>query len=233
VVQKAFECADVDIAASLALELKGRVLEAAMCPHANHVLQKMLDVLPAKHTRFVLEELVGAGVQLARHKFGCRVLTRVVKVHFSGNNSDVCRELADELLEDAGELARHSFAHYVIETVLEHGTDLHRHEVSVALRMDLLSNAKNRAATYVVEKALKFCDAYDQEMMVAELFSSAEALEALVGNQFGCHVAKALVQMTAGCGHHLAAILPTATTLLQKTKYGRRVLEDVKHTPGN
>jgi hypothetical protein len=231
VVQKALECADVEVAASLAFELQGRVREAVKCPHANHVVQKVMDILPAKYTRFIVDELVGTCAEMARHRYGCRVLSRVVKTQFRENDSENCEKLADELLAEAAELSRHTFAHYVIEAILEHGTSDQLHEVSVSLRMDLLSNAKNRSATYVVEKALKCCDAHDQEAMISELFGNVEALLALVGNQFGCHVAKALVRMPGIHYDRALAFLPEATPLLQKTKYGRRVLEEFRQRP--
>jgi len=230
VVQKALECADVEVAASLVLELTGRVVEATKCPHANHVLQRALDLLPAPCTEFIVAELVGAGVEVARHKYGCRVLSRVVKVHFGKHQTTSCERLAEELLQEAAELSRHNFAHYVIESILEHGSIDQSHVVSVHLRMDLLANARHRSATYVVEKALKFCDAHDQEAMVSELFGSVQAVTDLVGNQFGCHIAKSLVRMHGDPFDHVLAILPKAAPFLQKTKYGRRVLAEFRNS---
>jgi len=91
------------------------------------------------------------GADLARHMYGCSVLSSVVKAHFGKSQSTSCDKLADELLQEVAELSRHSFAHYVIESILEHGSIDQVHEVSVHLRVDLLRNAKNRSATYARE----------------------------------------------------------------------------------
>jgi len=79
-------------------------------------------------------------------------------------------------------------------------------------------------AQLTLEKALQFCDAHDQEAMISELFGSVQAVTDLVGNQSGCHVARAIVRMR---GRHCGCVkqmLAEATPYLQKTKYGRRVL---------
>jgi pumilio RNA-binding family len=225
VVQKAFETADVDTAGQLAQELQGHIREAITCPHANHVLQKMLDALPADKTAFIVGEVLGAAVELSKHRFGCRVMSRAVKVHASAFSCPEIETLIDELLPEVGELSRHTFAHYVVEAILDAGSTDHTHEVACALRMDLMRNGKNRSATYVVEKALFCCDAHDQEALAAELFGSAASLLELTENQFGCHLAKALPRLEE---HFRRAqkYLPEATPLLQKTKYGRRVLQE-------
>lgn len=226
-IQKALECAEEDVSANLANELKGHVCEAIKSPHANHVIQKIVDVLPAHHTRFIVEELIGHAIEMAKHRYGSRVLSRIVKVHSGNSSSNQSAELVEEVLQEAAELSRHAFAHYVVEAILEFGNSEQTHEVSISLRMELLRNAKNRSATYVVEKALMFCDAHDQEAMVSELCGSTAAIVALVENQFGCHVAKALVRIP---GQHFRCALPffaEATPMLQKSKYGRRVLTEL------
>lgn len=228
VVQKALELADVEIAASLAQELVGKVREAIKSPHANHVVQKMLEVLPAHYTSFVMDEVLDSAAEVARHRYGCRVLCRVVERHsgeFACNKSSA---LISELLLEAAELSRHTFSHYVIESILQFGTPEQRHSVSVSLRTDLLRNAKQRSSTYVVEKALACCDEQDCNDMVSELFGTVASVVALVENQFGCHVAKSLVRLPGDHLDHALSFLDEASPLLKKTKYGRRLLDEFK-----
>lgn len=227
-IQKALELADEDVAASLALELKGSVCEAIKSPHANHVIQKIVDVLPAHHTQFVIDELMGCAVEMAKHRYGSRVLSRIVKVHSGKCCSIASDEIIEEILQEAAELSRHAFAHYVVEAILEFGNNEQTHEVSVSLRMELLRNAKNRSATYVVEKALVHCDAHDQEAMISELCGSTADLLALVENQFGCHVAKALVHLSGDHFQRASSLFVEAAPQLQKSKYGRRVLTEFR-----
>lgn len=225
VVQKALETADVEVASALAEEMKGHIREAIKCPHANHVVQKLLDNLPADRTTFVVAELLGVAVDLSKHRYGCRIVSRAVKIHASSYSCPEVATLLDELLPETAELSRHTFAHYVVEAMLESGSAEHTHEVACALRVDLMRHAKNRSSTYVVEKALFCCDAHDQEVLASELFGTAEALLELTENQFGCHLAKVLPRLEM---HFQRAqkYLPQATPMLQKSKYGRRVLQE-------
>lgn len=225
VVQKALETADVEVATSLAQEMEGHIQEAIKCPHANHVVQKLLDNLPADRTTFVVRELLGAAGELSKHRYGCRVVSRAVKIHASSYSCAEVGTLIDELLPETAELSRHTFAHYVVEAMLDSGSADHTHEVACALRVDLMRHAKNRSATYVVEKALFCCDAHDQEAIASELFGTAEALLELTENQFGCHLAKVLPQLESQF-QRAQKYLPQATPLLQKSKYGRRVLQE-------
>merc|ERR1719329_1253759 len=195
VVQKALETADVDVAAALAQELRGHIRDAIKCPHANHVVQKLLDNLPSDRTTFVVEELLGFAVELSKHRYGCRIVGRAVKIHAGSYSCPQVTTLIDEVLPETAELSRHTFAHYVVEAMLESGSADHTHAVACALRVDLMRHAKNRSSTYVVEKALFCCDARDQEAIASELFGNTEALLELTENQFGCHLAKVLPRL--------------------------------------
>merc|ERR1719238_1371323 len=81
VVQKAIEFGEEEEVVALSSELQGRVREAIRSPHANHVVQKMVEVLPASSLGFVVEEILGAGAEFARHRYGCRVVCRLVQRH--------------------------------------------------------------------------------------------------------------------------------------------------------
>merc|ERR1712232_795218 len=77
-VQKALDDAESDdVRVTLATELCTHVLDALECPHANHVLQKILSVLPPSECQFIIDELVQSGVKAvrraARSKYGCRI----------------------------------------------------------------------------------------------------------------------------------------------------------------
>jgi len=227
VVQKALEFGEEDEVVALGLELQGRIREALHSPHANHVVQKLVEVLPASSLGFVAEEMLGAGPEVARHRYGCRVLCRLVERH-SGRAVAHMDELIEELLAEGAELARHSYGHYVMEMGLQTGNAHQRRQICTALCVELMRNAKNRSATYVVEKALAHCDNEDRQTMMHDLCGSPESLVTLVENQFGCHVAKALLKMQGESFHEMLSRINVAAPQLQKSKYGRRLLEELK-----
>jgi pumilio RNA-binding family len=227
VVQKAIEFGEEEEVVALSLELQGRVREAIRSPHANHVVQKMVEVLPASSLGFIVEEILGAGAEFARHRYGCRVLCRLVQRQ---NEESIVHmdELIEELLSDASDLARHTFGHHVIEMVLQAGSVYQRHEIFGSLSSDLMRNAKNRNATYVVERALTSCEDEDRRVLVEELIGTPDMLVSLVENQFGCHVAKALLKISGDTFHKMLSHIEAAAPKLQKSKYGRRLMEELK-----
>eukprot|EP00931_Biecheleriopsis_adriatica_P068040 TRINITY_DN4207_c1_g1_i2.p1 TRINITY_DN4207_c1_g1~~TRINITY_DN4207_c1_g1_i2.p1 ORF type:complete len:372 (+),score=78.78 TRINITY_DN4207_c1_g1_i2:140-1117(+) len=107
--------------ARVARELHGHVLEAVRCPHANHVLQKLISCVNSCHVQFVVDELMaspGAAEFTARHKYGCRIVQRILE---SCEASQV-RNLSAALLVDACALAQHPYGNYVVQKLIEHGS---------------------------------------------------------------------------------------------------------------
>jgi len=227
VVQKAIEFGEEEDAVALSAELQGKVRESIRSPHANHVVQKMVEVLPPAGLGFVVEEILGAGAEVARHRYGCRVLCRLILRHSETPIAHM-DQLIEELLSDAPDLARHTFGHHVIESVLQMGSANQRHGIFDSLISDLPRNAKNRNATYVVERALTSCDDKDRSMMVQELIGTPDSLVSLVDNQFGCYVAKALLKVSDETFHKMLSHIEAAAPRLEKNKYGRRLLEELR-----
>jgi len=225
--KKAIEFGEEEEVVALCSELQGRVREAIRSPHANHVVQKMVEVLPASSLGFVVEEILGAGAEVARHRYGCRVLSRLLQRHREASVAHM-DEFIEELLSDASDLARHTFGHHVIEMVLQTGSVYQRHMIFCSLSSDLTRNAKNRNATYVVERALTSCEDEDRRNLVQELIGTPDCLVSLVENQFGCYVAKALLKISGESFHKMLSHIDTAGPKLQKSKYGRRLLEELK-----
>merc|ERR1712046_192923 len=112
-----------------------------------------------------------------------------------------------------------------IEMVLQTGSVYQRHTIFSSLSSELTRNAKNRNATYVVERALTSCEEEDRRALVQELIGSPDCLVSLVENQFGCYVAKALLKTSF---HKMLSHIEAAAPKLQKSKYGRRLMEELK-----
>merc|ERR1712139_585287 len=94
---------------ALAFEMHSRVWEALRCPNANFVLQKFICVLRPQASQFILDELRKAGFsKAARHRYGCRVLQRLLE-HCG---AEQLQPLVEDLLLDASALCRHVYGHY-------------------------------------------------------------------------------------------------------------------------
>merc|ERR1712039_747215 len=191
VVQQALTIADKNTLVGLVHELGGHVREAVPSPHANYVIQKTIEMMPIPQLGFILNELAGVGACTARHRFGCRIICRLLE-HSAGDPT--IEPLVDEILDEAGSLMRHVFGHHVIHSVLEHGLRLHQMRVIECLRADLLRNAMNRNGSYVVERALQHSLGDLSLELAAALLSADVGVRTLAQNRYGCYVVKALLR---------------------------------------
>mmetsp|Transcript_87470 Transcript_87470/g.271707 ORF Transcript_87470/g.271707 Transcript_87470/m.271707 type:complete len:393 (-) Transcript_87470:143-1321(-) len=222
-VQLALHVADRRSATELAGELRGHVCEAIRSPHANYVIQKVIEAMPVTLSSFVAEELRGVGPAVARHRYGCRVLCRLLE-HTSSSAS--LAEVINELLAETADLCRHSFGHHVMESLLEHGHLVQQQQVVAVLREDLLSHAQHRCASHVVEAALAHCSAADQAAVAGDLLHE-DKMVSLAQNQFGSFVAKALLMLPGGTRAAAWGHLQQGAARLKETKPGQRLLRDL------
>ncbi|CAE7242467.1 pum2, partial [Symbiodinium microadriaticum] len=193
VVQLAMEKASNGVAKDLAAELHGHVREAAVSPHANYVVQKVITQLSPATSAFIAEELSGNAARFARHRFGCRIICRLLE-HCSSQEGTL--RLIDEVLEDPAEaldLCRHNFGHHVVQSILEHGDVRYKELIAEVLGHDLLANASHRSASYVVESALSHCSEKDQQALLQQL-SHPNMVAELAQARYGFYVAKTLLQ---------------------------------------
>jgi len=189
VVQDALALVDIRTAESLTAELHGNVQNAINSPHGNYVIQKMVSCLPFSVARFAVEELRGYAAGTMRHRFGCRILCRLME---NAGKEEETGTLVDEALEQAEDLCRHSFGHYVIESILKHtGFTRHKAQIASALYQDLLRNAKNKNASYVIEQAITHCSEQDSQALFSALVAE---IPKLAQNQFGLFVVLSLLR---------------------------------------
>lgn len=222
VVQLAIEVLDQKDSAELLKELRGHVRRAIASPHGNYVIQKIVEVMPCSDASFVAEELRGYGAETARHRFGCRVLCRLLE-HSSSNPAGV--DVLKEVLMEAEVLCRDNFGHHVMESVVEHGTAAQKQRVVEALVKQLYLNVGDRNASYVIEAALQHGSPQDQQSLAFALLNHQGGVEALAMNQFGFHIVKTLLRLPGDASKLALNIVQSASQRLQVSKYGARVLE--------
>jgi len=225
VVQLALKVSDQPGRAALAEELKGHVLEAMDSPHANYVVQQVVELMPTPQIGFVACELTGAGCRAARHRYGCRIVCRLLE--HSDRKDGSTAELVDEILREANELSRHIFAHHVVQAALEHGLPRHREQIAAALIGDLPRNARNRNASYVIETALLHCSPSDRSAIALELRGGIGGVANLAQSQFGRHVVKALLRLPGEDSRAALEEVLAASEELSESKHGKRLLEEL------
>lgn len=172
--QVVLEESHVDDQRALVSSLSGSIVNAVRSRHANYVVQRVIQVLPQADFSFVIQELLSVGSDLARHKFSCRILCRILE---HGNLSDgTTSQLLDKVLLDASDLCKHQYGSHVICHILEHGETHHRQIITRAICLELPESAKFRHGSMVVKKALRCICADDRRFMIQHLQNSKEAL---------------------------------------------------------
>lgn len=223
VVQFALEKATSKDQALLVEELHTHVWEAVNSPHANYVLQSVIERVGNQTARFIIEECRGRGVEVAKHRYGCRIVCRILEF-FSREELKVA--LVDEVLEEVSALSRHSFGHHVVQGVMEHGTAEQIKRIVAAMRLDLQKMAVNRHASFIVEGAFKVCSQEEKDAFVRELLTD-EGVKTMASNQFGGFVLKVLLQEPGETPEVLRGCLLKHWDYLRENRYGRKMLEDV------
>lgn len=206
----------------LAEELQGRVWELSTCPNGNFVVQKVISHLSVSASEFIAHELQGWAVHAAKNRQACRILCRLLEFRGSGATWD----LIDELLKDVGSLCQHSFAHHVIQSVLEHGKAEHKELIADALLLDGFRFATHKHSSYLIEKVLCYCSERDQEKLVRSLGTLPKLLE-LAKTPYGSFVARALLRDDRVNYEGAMRLFKQHQKELEESKHGFRFLSDL------
>lgn len=153
-VQSALEdAADRQARLAVAAELRGFVWEAVGCPQANYVVQKCIMTMLPEDFQFVLDELFageGGPAAAAMHKYGCRIVKRLLEYG--------CEEqvdaLAEELLADTLAMSTHPYGTFVVQHMLLHAGERHRNILFGELQAHAQTLCRNAFGCAAVHAAL-------------------------------------------------------------------------------
>lgn len=242
IVQLALKNSSPHLAAQLAYELKDNVCQAALSIHGNHVLQRIIEVLPTTRWEFLVTELTENSLEIAKNVYGCRIFCRLAEQSI---NSQEWQALVESILQETESLAQHQYGRFVVQSLLEYGTEEQKHRLAMSLLPNLWDLVQNRNASHVVEKALLYCSNADREQLAMGLLygnrvegEDMDALLPLVRTQFGGFVVKALVAMPGNIAVEARRQLALIAAKYLKDKTGskdfriaERLLSELQITP--
>lgn len=193
VVQKVLDVGGKSARNALFAELMPHAVELYGDPHGNHALCKVVEVMPSEALGPFIQLLVERGAAaVARHRFGCRVLERLIE---HGMEREMGK-LLDQIVEESGTLCRHPYGNFVVSHLLEHGSVQRREAVARKLMgASLPQLAKHRTASHVVQAALRYCtEGDDREDLVEALLQgkSPNSLIEVACSRYGSFVAEQL-----------------------------------------
>lgn len=223
-VQEALDHADSNAQRdAYADELRGHILEAARCPHANHVLQKCIVTLPALSLQFVLDEIMEGNIsKLACDKYGCRIVQRMVECC----PTPQVEGLVDRLISDVAVLAGHPYGNYVVQVLLKHGTDEQRERATLALATNLRGIIEKSHGCAVMSTALSYGEVSHRQVLARRLLGEPGLLVFLAGTKYGHAAALRALEVLEGEDLKRALqSLDAEADALRESRYGREVVD--------
>jgi len=183
----------------LAFELEGHILEAAKCPHANFVLQKCISRKAPKASRVIARELIQQGseaiVQAAKHRYGCRIIERLLECC----DNDEVSELSDFMLSAANSLCVHPYGNYTMQHILTHGSENHRQRLVSVIRDEVATMGANFHAAAVIGEALRRASRQDAMELAQALLQEPGLLSQMARTKHGHLAARLAVQVVDPC----------------------------------
>jgi len=226
-VQAALEEAQSEEArVAIAYELKGHVWDALRCPHANYVVQKCIVTTPPQASQFIVDELLrrgaGSAAQAARHRFGCRILERLLERCLPHQLVG----LVEDVIAEAVALASHPYGNYVVQHILQHGLPEHQQRLQSLLAEHVLVMGSDSCAGAVVAKALTH-GVHASKMTLARAATATPGiLAAMARTRYGHVAVKLVLQLLEDSPAERATAcreLEAELSSLRSSRYGRFV----------
>jgi len=184
VIQKALECVDEADLPKMLSEFQNNVLSLIHDQNGNHVVQKCIEVLSRRATTakeeneetkakffgeqidFIVDDVLDNLATLACHPYGCRVLQRILEYCVESQKTTAL----DKISECLRTLFDDQYGNYVIQHVLQFGRVKDRDMVlEMVVSNGLLKLSRQKFASNVVEKLLKYGNAEQRKTIVREM----------------------------------------------------------------
>jgi len=134
--------------------LRGHTWDVMRCPNANHVLQKVIVTVRPWECQYVIDDVLQRGPEapgrLARHKYAYRGLQRILE------HLQPCQvaPIVDLLVADGMALAMHRYGTFVMQHVLEYGSEQQRRRAIETFTSGATEMVHNNDACMVLNVAL-------------------------------------------------------------------------------
>lgn len=188
VVQKALETLKESDFVDIISEFHENVFSCIHDQNGNHVIQKVVEVISSRaktyqldssekaakcssQLNFVLDCVMKNTVSLSCHPYGCRVLQRILEHCVESQKSATLNSIQKclrTLLDD-------QYGNYVIQHVLQYGRKTDRDIVlQMIIENNLLVLSKQKFASNVIEKLLKYGSAEHRTAIVREMLKPTD-----------------------------------------------------------
>ena len=182
----------LDQQASIVSELDEHIQTCVLDSNGNHVIQKIITCVPTDFFRNMIERFCHQITQLSTHKFGCRIVQRLL---------DTCKphdkeRILEQIHSNARVLITDQYGNYVPQHVIQYGSDEDRGKIIHVVRQHLVPFSKQKFASNVVEKCFMYGTEQQKHDIMSQLMMSdhmgESSLPALLRDGFGNYVIREL-----------------------------------------
>jgi len=238
VVQKALESLDYEDLCELLQEFDSYVLTCIQDQNGNHVMQKCIEVMSVKSRnaetttgelglstamagkiQFIVDDVLVNVKTLCCHPYGCRVLQRMLEHCVPRQKMatlDKIQLCHRALLDD-------QYGNYVIQHVLQYGREVDRDSLlKIIVENDLLKLSRQKFASNVVEKLLKYGNSNQRNAIVREML---KVVNEGGGGQEGAGSSVVLLMVRDAYANY---VVQTAIDVVPEGNEKRMLLEELK-----
>jgi len=191
------------------------------------ILPKAIELLPLSKIEFIPEELIGSAARVACHRFGVRIIIRLVE-HCppEGPEADAINYLIAKASEKTLELCYHKFGKFLAQAIFEHGTPEQCKPIMRVLTHNAFGCAERYHGAELIESALH--TKLPERRALFEAFTKDEPrFIEMACSRLGCRAAKVLLKLPGNEGRKAKNVMQRAKTKVQSTRHGRRLLSDM------
>jgi mRNA-binding protein PUF3 len=156
--------------------------------NGNHVVQKIIELVPRQYIGFIMDSFRGQVNVLAAHTYGCRVIQRMLE-HGSADDK---RDILAELHTSATGLITDQYGNYVTQHVIQHGNPEDRSRMINLVTNQLVSLSKHKFASNVVEKCIEYGTPEERKAIREQLTTvgadGSSPLQVMMKDQYGNYV---------------------------------------------
>nr|6NOH_A Chain A, Fem-3 mRNA-binding factor 2 [Caenorhabditis elegans] len=219
VIQSSLQNMDLSLACKLvqALPRDARLIAICVDQNANHVIQKVVAVIPLKNWEFIVDFVATPEHlrQICSDKYGSYVVSTIIeKLTADSMNVDLTsaaqnlreralQRLMTSVTNRCQELATNEYANYIIQHIVSNDDLAVYREciIEKCLMRNLLSLSQEKFASHVVEKAFLHAPLELLAEMMDEIFdgyiphpdTGKDALDIMMFHQFGNYVVQCML----------------------------------------
>lgn len=167
-------------------ELQNSILRCVKDQNGNHVIQKVIECLPADNLEFIISAFNGQVVGLSTHAYGCRVVQRVLEhcteeqykpiMEVSNTALHRIQRFFQEIHKNHEMLIQDQYGNYVIQHILNRGKMEDRQMILRAVMGRIVTLSQHKFASNVIEKCVTTSNRAERALLIDEVCQSPDSL---------------------------------------------------------